>query len=126
MCPSQTTTYTLTATKMDGSQDSRQVTINVSGGQPPQPELPKIDQFTVNSNQIALGQCVTFNWRTDDADAVNLLRNGSPIVAGGSTNGSAQDCPPAGGLYEYRLDAYSGAGQVSQVVMVEVSQIQPR
>ncbi len=126
VCPGQTTTYTLTATKMDGSQDSRQVTVNVSGGQPPQPETPKIDQFSVSANQIHLGECVTFNWRTDNADAVNLLRNGSPIVAGGGTNGSAQDCPPAGGLYEYRLDAYSGAGQVSQVVMVEVSQMQPR
>ena len=80
----------------------------------------------MSANQIHLGECVTFNWRTDNADAANLLRNGSPIVAGGSTNGSTQDCPPAGGLYEYRLDAYGSAGQVSQVVMVEVSQAQPR
>ena len=126
VCPGQTTTYTLTATKMDGTQDSRQVTINVSGGQPPPPETPKIDQFSVSSNQIHLGECVTFNWRTDNAQAINLMRNGSPIVTAGGTNGSAQDCPPAGGLYEYRLDAYGAAGQVSQVVMVEVSQAQPR
>ena len=103
-----------------------QVTINVSGGQPPPPDVPKIDQFSVNANQIHLGECVTFNWRTDNADAINLMRNGSPIVTAGGTNGSAQDCPPSAGLYEYRLDAYSGAGQVSQVVMVEVSQMQPR
>jgi polar amino acid transport system substrate-binding protein len=128
VCPTQTTTYTLVATKMDGTQDSRQVTIQVWNAQPPENEWPIIEQFTVTANQIGTGQCVTFEWRTDNADAINLLRNGTPIVAGGATNGSAQDCPPAAGLYEYRLDAYSGAGQVSQVVMVSVStpQVQPR
>jgi hypothetical protein len=128
VCPTQTTTYTLVATKMDGTQDSRQVTIQVWNAQPPANEWPVIEHFTVTANQIGTGQCVTFEWRTDNADAINLLRNGTPIVAGGATNGSAQDCPPAAGLYEYRLDAYSGAGQVSQVVMVSVStpEVQPR
>jgi len=64
---------------------------------------------------------VTFNWRTDNADGVNLLRNGTAIVAQGLTNGSTEDCPPANGLYEYRLDAYSDVGQVSQTVMVNMS-----
>ena len=41
------------------------------------------------------------------------------IVGGGPGNGSAEDCPTALGLYEYRLDVY-GAGQTSQTVTVNV------
>ena len=126
VCPGQTTTYTLTATKMDGSQDSRQVTIQVWNAQPPANEWPQIEQFSVSSNEIGLGQCVTFNWRTDNADAVNLLRTGTAVLVAGPTNGSIQDCPESGGLQEYRLDAYSSMGQVSQTVMVNVLTAQPR
>ena len=126
VCPGQTTTYTLTATKMDGSQDSRQVTIQVWNAQPPANEWPQIEQFSVSSNEIGLGQCVTFNWRTDNADAVNLLRTGTAVLVSGPTNGSIQDCPQSGGLQEYRLDAYSSMGQVSQTVMVNVLTAQPR
>jgi ABC-type amino acid transport substrate-binding protein len=126
VCPGKTTTYTLTATKMDGSQDTRQVTIQVWNAQPPASEWPEIERFSVNSNEIRLGQCVTFDWSTDNADAINLLRTGTPVVVAGPTNGSAQDCPQSGGLQEYRLDAYSSVGQVSQTVMVNVLAIQPR
>jgi hypothetical protein len=126
VCPQQTTTYTLVVTKMDGGQDSRQVTIDVRNAPPPPVSWPEIERFSVSANEIRLGQCVNFEWRTDNADAVNLLRTGYPIVAGGSSNGSTQDCPGTPGLQEYRLDAYSGVGQVSQTVMVNVSAIQPR
>lgn len=125
VCPSSTRTYTLQVVKYDGGQDSRQVTINVSNPQPPPAQPPVIRRFTVNSNQIPRGQCVNFEWRTDNAQGVNLLRNGGAVVAGGPGNGSAQDCPDAVGLYEYKLVAY-GVGQTEQNLTVNVIGPQPR
>jgi polar amino acid transport system substrate-binding protein len=124
VCPGGTQTYTLTAVKYDGGQESRQVTINVSNPQPPQ-QPPAIRQFSVSSNEIGRGQCVSFEWRTDNAQGVNLLRNGGAVVAGGPGNGSAQDCPDAVGLYEYKLVAY-GVGQSEQSLTVNVIGPQPR
>ncbi|MBK8051032.1 MAG: hypothetical protein IPK16_30420 [Anaerolineales bacterium] len=82
----------------------RQVTINVNNPPPPQ-QPPAIRQFSASSNQIPRGQCVTFDWRTDNAQGVNLLRNGGAVVAGGW-----QRFPPrivrTPGLSEYKLVAY--------------------
>ena len=126
VCPGSTKTYTLTVVKHDGGQDSRQVTINVSGApQPPPSQGPAITRFTVSANQIPRGQCVNFEWRTNNAEGVNLLRNGGAVVAGGPGNGSAQDCPDADGMYEYKLVAY-GVGQTEQTVSVNVVGPQPR
>jgi hypothetical protein len=57
-----------------------------------------------------MGECVRLEWRTDDADGVDLIRNNSGI-GGGSGNGEQTDCPGDRGLYEYRLEAYNGAGR---------------
>ena len=120
VCPASATTYTLLVTKLDGSEDSRQGTIDVDAVTAPAAVPPVIVRFTVNNNEILSGDCAHFEWRTNDADGVNLVRNGAGlIVGGGSGNGSAEDCPTALGLYEYRLDAY-GAGQTSQTVTVNV------
>ena len=119
-CPSRTTTYTLLVTKLDGSQDSRQETVDVRNSALPAVVPPVIVRFTVSDNAITPGDCVGFDWRTNDADGVNLVRNGGGVIVGGGPgNGSAQDCPTVIGLYEYRLDAY-GAGQTSQKVTVNV------
>ena len=120
VCPGSTTTYTLEVTKLDGGRDSRQVTVEVRNVQPPPVEWPEIERFSVSSNEINLGDCVSFEWRTDNADNTNLFRSGTPLLYGGGTNGSAQDCPGSPGLQEYRLDAYSNVGQVSQTIMVGV------
>ena len=125
VCPGSSKTYTLNAVKYDGGQDARQVTVNVNSPQPPPAQPPVIRRFTVNSNEIPRGQCVNFDWRTDNAQGVNLLRNGGAIVAGGPGNGSAQDCPDAVGLFEYKLVAY-GVGQTEQNVTVNVAGPQPR
>lgn len=125
VCPGSTKTYTLQVIKYDGGQDSRQVTININNPPPPPAQPPVIRQFSVNSNQIGRGQCVNFEWRTDNAQGVNLLRNGGAVVAGGPGNGSAQDCPDTIGLYEYKLVAY-GVGQSEQSLTVNVIGPQPR
>lgn len=126
VCPGGTKTYTLVVTKLDGGQDSRQVTIVVRNAPPPVVEWPEIERFSVSANEIMRGQCVTFDWRTDNVDGVNLTRGGTTLLTGAGSNGSAQDCPEFGGLQEYRLDAYSSLGQVSQTVMVNVIGPQPR
>jgi len=126
VCPGGTKTYTMVVTKLDGGQDSRQVTIVVLNAPPPVVEWPEIERFSVSANEIMRGQCVTFDWRTDNVDGVNLTRGGTTLLTGAGSNGSAQDCPGFGGLQEYRLDAYSSLGQVSQTVMVNVIGPQPR
>ncbi len=127
VCPGNTHTYALSVVKLDGAQDSRQVTIEVRNPapQPPANQPPGIERFTVSDNEIILGECVRLEWRTDNADGVNLSRNGSNIVNGGPGNGSAEDCPNSGGLHEYRLDAY-GEGSASQTLTVNVLTKQPR
>lgn len=125
VCPGSARTYTLQVIKYDGSQDARQVTINVNNPPPPPAQPPVIRRFSVSSNQIGRGQCLNFEWRTDNTKGVNLLRNGGAVVAGGPGNGSAQDCPDAVGLYEYKLVAY-GVGQTEQGLTVNVIGPQPR
>lgn len=126
VCPGGAQTYTLTVIKRDGGQESRQVTINVNTPPPPPPpQGPVIRRFSVSSNQIPIGGCTSFDWSADNTQGVNLLRNGGAIVAGGPSNGSAQDCPDAIGLYEYKLVAY-GVGQTEQTLTVNVVGPQPR
>ncbi|HQY91803.1 NBR1-Ig-like domain-containing protein, partial [Caldilinea sp.] len=125
VCPGGTQTYTLRVIKYDGGEDARQVTIEVRNAPPPQQREPRIERFSVNENRIHMGQCVRLEWRTDDADGVDLIRNGSGI-GGGSGNGNQSDCPGDAGLYEYRLEAYNSAGRTGATVTVEVSGIQPR
>lgn len=126
VCPGNSQTYTLSVVKLDGGQDSRQVTINVNSPPPPPPvQSPVIRQFTVDNNQIPRGSCVNFQWRADNAQGVNVLRNGGAIVAGGPSSGSTQDCPDSAGLYEYKLVAY-GVGQTEQTLTVNVMGPMPR
>ena len=75
VCPGDTKNYNLTVTKNDGGQDSRQVTVKVNNAQPQQPSA-RIQRFDVDRNLVFIGDCVTLEWRTDDAEGVGLLRNG--------------------------------------------------
>lgn len=125
VCPGNSQTYTLSVVKLDGGQDSRQVTINVSSPPPLPAQTPVIRQFTVDNNQIPRGSCVNFQWWADNAQGVNVLRNGGAIVAGGPSSGSTQDCPDSVGLYEYKLVAY-GVGQTEQTLTVNVIGPTPR
>lgn len=116
VCPPNTATYTLRVVRRDGGQETRQVTVNVVNV----PQVrPTIASFTVNVNQIVVGQCITLRWSTRDATSVNLMRNGIILLNNWNPNASLDDCPSPGGLYQYDLTAF-GNGQVSQRVTVEV------
>ena len=121
VCPGGTTTYTLRVVRQDGGEETRQVTVNVVNQQPG----PTIGSFTVNSNQINLGQCVTLRWSTSNANTINLARGGTIILNNWNPNGSLDDCPQQPGLHEYKLDAF-GNGQTSQRLTVNVNPSQPR
>lgn len=121
VCPGGTTTYNLRVVRQDGGQETRQVTVTVTNQQPG----PSINSFTVNTNQIRIGQCVTLRWSTSNASTINLARGATIILNNWNPNASLDDCPPQAGLHEYKLDAV-GNGQTSQRLTVEVLPVQPR
>jgi hypothetical protein len=86
---------------------------------------PTINSFTVNTNQIRIGQCVTLSWSTSNAGSVNLSRGGTILLSNWNPNSTLDDCPSQPGLQEYQLDAF-GNGQTSQRLTVDVSAAQPR
>jgi hypothetical protein len=133
VCPTEDTIYTLVAVKSDGSQDSRQVRIEVeddddgddndggeNGSDADGDNGPRIDWFTVDKNTISNGGCVELNWRVSDASGVNISRSGTYILQGGTADDSLKDCPPGPGIYDYTLEVYGHTGNSSQTLTVEV------
>ncbi len=88
VCPTVTTTYILRVLPGGGSQVDFPITINVTG-QAPRPG-PTINRFSVDRNEIGLGECVRLEWRAENADGVNLFRSGNRIV----DRGRAKDYIP--------------------------------
>ena len=80
-CPTTTTNYVLSVTKLDGSSESRTITVTV-GGVP-----PASITFTSTATSITSGQCVTLSWNVSGVQAVYYQGAG---VAG---TGSQQECP---------------------------------
>jgi hypothetical protein len=120
VCPGQTATYLIRIQRTDGGIQDFSITINVSGQAPPPARPgPIIRHYSVDSNAVGSGQCIRFEWRTENVDGVNLYRSNNRIVTNGGSNGSQQDCPPDG-HWDYRLEAY-GNGNVSQTISVVVS-----
>ncbi len=119
VCPGQTATFVLRVIRTDGSTVEFPITINVNGQQPSRPG-PSISHFGVDRNNIRPGECINFDWRTENADGVNLYRGGTRIVANGPQQGSFHGCPVEG-RHDYRLEAY-GNGNTSQTISVNVAQ----
>jgi hypothetical protein len=119
VCPSQTTTYRIRIERTDGGIEEFAITINVSGEAPPTRPGPGIRHFSVDDNAVGSGRCIRFEWRTVNADGVNLYRSNNRIVTNGGSEGAYSDCPPDGN-WDYRLEAY-GNGNVSQTISVVVS-----
>lgn len=120
VCPQQTTTYRLRIERTDGGVEEFGITINVNGQvTPPARPGPSIRRFSVDTNAIGSGQCVRFEWNTENADGVNLYRSNNRILTNGPREGSQSDCPPDGN-WDYRLEAF-GNGNISQSVHVIAS-----
>ncbi len=119
VCPSGIKTYDLAVTRPDGGQDSRQVKVHVNNAQPQQSK-PRIKRFDVDRNMVFIGECITLEWRTNDAEGVGIERNGDTILQAGPGNGSHEDCNGPVGVNEYKLIVYNRAGREDRSLSVTV------
>ncbi len=119
VCPSQTTTYELRVIHTDGSQEVRQVRIDVI----PNVTAPEIRRFTVDPPfQIFQGQCLSVAWEvTGSVTNVRLTRSGQRLMDPAPFSGSLQDCPPAGEqIYRLEASGQGGSNSAQQVIQVIV------
>ncbi len=134
-------TYVLRVTGPGGNSQASQVVYVVSvqptatpAPQPtatPAPQPPTIDAFSVDPGQITQGQCVNIHWSFSGSGlvAAQLFRNGDVIGADLAPSGLQQDCPPAAGSIEYRIQVdseFAGSATRSQVVTVTQAEQPPQ
>jgi polar amino acid transport system substrate-binding protein len=110
-CPPHTMTYYLRVVMLDGSVQTRQISINVAAS----PNAPVIQHFTVDpDNQITLGQCVDIRWAVaGDVTSVRISSNDNSLWDGAPVQGQMQDCPTSVGNVAYGVEA-SGPGGTSE------------
>jgi hypothetical protein len=106
--PTQTTTYTLTATSSRGPVTCA-VTVQVTRG-----EAPRIISFTANPTTITAGQSSTLSWQVENADSVEITGLGTV-----NASGSRQVTPTA--TTTYRLTATNEFGTVSADAPITVN-----
>ncbi len=112
--PSQTTTYTLTATGPDGQPVTATVVVTVSDDA----NVPRILSFSSNPPySTASGAPVTLSWATDSATSVVITGTGVPAGTL-PLNGSIVVNPITNSTYT--LTAYGPEGSVSSVLYVFV------
>jgi hypothetical protein len=112
--PTQTTTYTLTATSSDGRSVTVPVTVIVSTG-----TIPQVVVFTANPPAISAGQSTKLCWQVNNATNITI----SPGVG---TNLNANDCATVSPTTTttYTLTATNAAGQIQANTTVTVGQVQ--
>jgi hypothetical protein len=104
--PTQTTTYTLSASNVAGSAPSKSVTVTVY----PKPE---IDSFTISSTDILQGNTLTAQWQTTGSTTVVLSGSSGAFLAGQfppsnvDADGSYSWTAGEGGSYTIKLTAYN-------------------
>ena len=104
--PSETTTYTLTASNDDGATASAQLTVLVL------PVFPQILSFAATPTKILTGECTTLSWVTEAADSVfltNLTSGDTPIAV--NPDDSVIVCPTQ--TTSFTLTATNSADEVS-------------
>lgn len=142
VCPQSTTSYTIDVTFLNGSTQSKTVTVNVSAPPPPpptsvpptvpppppptrvpptvppptQPPSPSIN-FYADPPTINLGDCSTLRW---DVENVRAVYWGSEEVA---AHDSRTVCPRNATVYVLRVITYSG--EVLRTVAVNVRELLP-
>ena len=61
--------------------------------------------YYIDPERTNAGKCATIYWVVENADNIQLLRDGSVIVKNGKASDSTRDCPKDAGVYKYRLEA---------------------
>lgn len=121
-CPAPSRNYNLRVDKNDGSNEVRQIRINVQSNI----ALPAIVTFIAESNQINAGQCSNLRWDVqENVNRVRLLRGGTVLWDGAPFRGNYAECPPGSGDFGYVLEA-SGPGGISRAnLTLRVAAVQP-
>ena len=111
--PSQTTTYTLTASTADGHSVTAPITVTVASAQ-----VPQIAVFVATPQTIDAGQSTKLCWQVTNATSVS-------ITPGVGSNLNANDCATVSPTVTttYTLTATNGAGQIQGNVTVNVGQV---
>jgi hypothetical protein len=107
--PTQSTTYTITATGANGTTDSCNVAVTVTPGQ-----VPRIIQFSANPASITAGQSSTLLWAVENATTVSISSIGNVSLTG------TQSVSPAANT-TYTLTATNAAGNVTAQATVTVT-----
>jgi len=111
--PTQTTTYTLTASSADGHSVSAPVTITVSGA-----AVPQIVTFVATPQNISPGQSTKICWQVTGATSISINGVGSNLNA----NDCATVTPST--TTTYTLTATNATGQIQGNVTVNVGTVQ--
>jgi len=66
--------------------------------------------FTLDMDQILIGECITLAWEVKNSDNITLLRNDSPVLQAANAEDSFRDCLDQADTYIYHLEANNEAG----------------
>jgi hypothetical protein len=111
--PSQTTTYTLTATSTDGHAVTAPITVTVAPG-----TIPQVVVFSASPQTINAGQSSQLCWQVNGATSIN-------ISGGVGTNVAANSCATVSpqSTTTYTLTATNATGQIQASVTVNVGSV---
>jgi hypothetical protein len=110
--PTETTTYTLTASGPNNATSTCSVTVTV---QPPNTGLPRVIRFTAAPRTITAGQTASLVWQVENADSVSI----SPAVGNVQLVGT-QDVQPQQ-TTTYTLTATNANGNTTATATVTVT-----
>ena len=115
VCPTATTSYTLTATGPGGAVTPEpEVTVTVT---PPRPTA----SLNANPLRVTSGNCSTLSWSTSDATDVSLDQG----IGSVSTSGSREVCPTNTTTYTLAVSGTGGSLSPSPQVTVTVAASSP-
>jgi hypothetical protein len=109
--PTQSTTYTVTATGANNQTSSCSIAVQVTAG-----ALPRIVQFSGSPISILSGQSTNLLWVVDNATSQTITSLGTVVAAG------SQSVSPTT-TTTYTLTATNNAGSVTATVTITVTQI---
>jgi OmpA family protein/K319-like protein len=112
--PTQSTTYTITATGAGGTTSSCNIGVTVAPGQ-----LPRIVQFSAAPMSITAGQSSTLVWAVDNSTSVSI----SPAIGNVTAAGTQTVTPSATTVYT--LTATNPTGSINAQATVTVTGAAP-
>lgn len=110
--PTETTTYTITATNQFGSTSATAV-VQVGDRPLPGGDLPRIIRFTASPLDIRAGERSTLDWLVENADNVTISSLGNVALQGNN-----QVAPTANTIYT--ITATNARGSVSSTIGINV------